>query len=248
MEEKKIYKAIIAVMGEMSAIGKDRKNQQQGFMYRGVEDVMNTLQPLFKKHGVFIVPEVVEHTREERQTKSGGNLIYSIMKIRHRFIAEDGSEVVSTTIGEGMDSADKSSNKAMAIAFKYACFQVFCIPTEDMPDPDGETPPENSPMKGNKQPQVEGKKAPKKDDKPKGFEPITKSELVGIWGVQDVEKTIKWYEDQLEVPFEQWDKEDHEAVRLVLKKQKEKREAAAKRKAAMERMGDEDIPFPMGDE
>ena len=39
-----------------------------------------------------------------------------------------------------MDSGDKATNKAMAIAFKYACFQVFCIPTEEMKDPDGETP------------------------------------------------------------------------------------------------------------
>lgn len=37
-----------------------------------------------------------------------------------------------------MDSGDKATNKAMAIAFKYACFQVFCIPTEEMKDPDAE--------------------------------------------------------------------------------------------------------------
>ena len=40
----------------------------------------------------------------------------------------------------GMDSGDKATNKAMAIAFKYACFQVFCIPTEEMIDPDAESP------------------------------------------------------------------------------------------------------------
>ena len=41
-----------------------------------------------------------------------------------------------------MDTADKATNKAMAIAFKYACFQVFCIPTEERKeqDPDAETP------------------------------------------------------------------------------------------------------------
>ena len=43
-----------------------------------------------------------------------------------------------------MDSADKASNKAMSVAFKYACFQVFCIPTEEMVDPDSETPPQSS--------------------------------------------------------------------------------------------------------
>ena len=37
-----------------------------------------------------------------------------------------------------MDSGDKATNKAMSIAFKYACFQVFCIPTEEMIDPDSE--------------------------------------------------------------------------------------------------------------
>jgi hypothetical protein len=45
-----------------------------------------------------------------------------------------------------MDSADKSSNKAMAVAFKYACFQVFCIPTEEMAkdDPDAYSPEEST--------------------------------------------------------------------------------------------------------
>ena len=38
-----------------------------------------------------------------------------------------------------MDSGDKATNKAMSIAFKYACFQVFCIPTEEMVDPDKES-------------------------------------------------------------------------------------------------------------
>lgn len=42
-------------------------------------------------------------------------------------------------VGEGMDSGDKASNKALAVAFKYACFQVFCIPTEEMKDPDEES-------------------------------------------------------------------------------------------------------------
>ena len=237
-----IYKAITEIMGEVGVIGKDRTNKQQGFKYRGVEDVMNVLQPLLKKYGVFIVPEVVESTREERSTKSGGNLIYSVMKIRHHFYAEDGSEVVSTTIGEGMDSADKASNKAMSIAFKYACFQVFCIPTEEMIDPDSETPPQST----NEQPQNTPKTPPKTDDKPKDNKFLTRNEMVEIYGVTDVDKTIRFYEDQLGVSYLEWDEIDAEAVREVLKNQKQKKENA-KRKAALNRIDDEDIPFPMGD-
>lgn len=139
--EGKIYKAIPNIMGEINAVGKNKQNTQQGFMYRGIDDVMNAINPALVKHNVFIVPEILEQSREERQTARGGNLIYSICKIKFRFCADDGSSIEAVTIGEGMDSGDKATNKAMAVAFKYACFQVFCIPTEEMKDPDAETPP-----------------------------------------------------------------------------------------------------------
>lgn len=133
-----IYQSITKIMEEVPSIGKTQRNKTQGFMYRGIDDVMNALQPLLAKNKVFIVPEILEQTREERTTSKGGNLIYSICKIKYKFYAEDGSSVEAITIGEGMDSGDKATNKAMAIAFKYACFQVFCIPTEEMKDPDAE--------------------------------------------------------------------------------------------------------------
>lgn len=137
-----IYAALNAIINDIGSIGKERQNQQQHFMFRGIDQVMNTLKPLLAKHQVNIIPEVVDMKREERRTGSGGTLMYSILTVKHHFVATDGSEVVSTTIGEGMDSGDKASNKAMSIAFKYACFQVFCIPTEEMTkdDPDLNTP------------------------------------------------------------------------------------------------------------
>ncbi len=138
-----IYQSITQIMNESIAIGKDSFNKQQGFKYRGIDAVMNTFYPLFSKHKIFIVPEVLEQAREERSTKSGGNLIYSILKVKYTFYAEDGSSISATVVGEGMDSADKASNKAMAVAMKYAMFQVFCIPTEEFIDPDGDTPPES---------------------------------------------------------------------------------------------------------
>ena len=143
-----IYQSITKIMEEIPSIGKTQRNKTQGFMYRGIDDVMNALQPLLAKNKVFIVPEILEQTREERTTSKGGNLIYSICKIKYKFYAEDGSSVESITIGEGMDSGDKATNKAMAIAMKYALFQVFCIPTDEMKDPDSETP-EQSTKKNN---------------------------------------------------------------------------------------------------
>ena len=140
-----IHEAIVSIMQQGYSIAKDKKNQQQGFRYRGIDDVMNVFQPLLAQHGVFAVPEVIESNREERTTTKGGNLIYSVLKIKYTFYARDGSSVEAVVVGEGMDSGDKASNKAMAVGMKYAMFQTFCIPTEEMPDPDATTPPESTP-------------------------------------------------------------------------------------------------------
>lgn len=144
-----IHQAITDIMSEGYAITKDKRNQTQGFMYRGIDDVMNTFQPLLAKHHVFVVPEVIEQQRMERTTGKDRTLLYAILKMRYTFYAEDGSSISAVVIGEGMDSGDKASNKAMSVAMKYAMFQVFCIPTEEMPDPDEDTPPESKPKSGN---------------------------------------------------------------------------------------------------
>lgn len=139
-EKMNIYESITKCMEEIGAVGKDSVNKQQGFKYRGIDAVMNAINPALVHNHVFVVPEVLEQQRQERTTGKGTVLIYSICKIKFTFFASDGTFIEAVTVGEGMDSGDKATNKAMAIAFKYACFQVFCIPTEEMKDPDEETP------------------------------------------------------------------------------------------------------------
>ena len=148
MKNRGIYQAITNAMGEISPIAKRKRNKEQGFQYRGVDDVMNELSPVLVKHKIFIYPEVINVQRQERTTNKGGTLLYSVLTVKYHFAHEDGSELSCVVIGEGMDSGDKASNKAMAVAFKYACLQMFCIPTDDMDDPDKNTPP---PSIGNRQ-------------------------------------------------------------------------------------------------
>ena len=177
-----IYKAIIGVMAEINAIGKDRKNQQQGFAYRGIDDVMNELHAALTKNKVFVVPEVLNEERSTGKTRSGGDLFYTRLKIRFTFYTDDGSSVSAVVIGEAMDSGDKASNKALSIGLKYAMLQVFCIPTEDEKDPDAQSP---QPQAGSMKPA--SKPAPKKkaafDFTPKGGEttPAEKKELGEIF-------------------------------------------------------------------
>lgn len=134
-----IYETINKVMEEIGVIGKNKQTTGGSkFNYRGVDDVMNALNPAMVEHKLFIVPEVLEQIREDRTTSGGGKVIYSVCKIKYTFYAEDGTSIQAVVIGEAFDSGDKATNKAMSVAFKYACFQVFCIPTEEMKDPDAE--------------------------------------------------------------------------------------------------------------
>ncbi len=140
MEDGKIFAAICGVMKDIGAVTKGKKNTQGGYLYRGVDDVMNALQPALIKNHLFVVPMVTNEQREERVSKNGGTLLYTRLTVNFRFYAEDGSYVDAVVIGEAMDSGDKATNKALSVAYKYACFQVFCIPTDETPDSDTETP------------------------------------------------------------------------------------------------------------
>jgi hypothetical protein len=154
-----IYKSIIDVMKKINAIGKDRKNTQQNFAYRGIDDVMNELHGALSDCGVFVVPEVLEENRSTGKSRSGGELYYTRLKTRFTFYAADGSHIEAVVIGEAMDSGDKASNKALSIGLKYAMLQVFCIPTEDEKDPDAQSPqPQAGSMKP--APQKKTKKQP----------------------------------------------------------------------------------------
>lgn len=133
-----IHEALAEIMKEVPNITKDRRNQQQGFQYRGIDDVYAAVHPLFVKHGVFSVPTVESERSEDRTSSKGNALIYRVLKVRYDFYAKDGSSVSATVIGEGMDSGDKASNKALAVAHKYAILQVLSIPTEENIDPDAE--------------------------------------------------------------------------------------------------------------
>lgn len=142
MCDKKIYESINKIQAALAKTGisKDRKNQQQGYAFRGIDDVYGALAPLLAEHGVCVFPRATERTCVERQTQRGGALFYVTVRVEFDFVSSiDGSVHTCVTYGEAMDSADKATNKAMSAAYKYACLQTFCIPTEGDNDADATT-------------------------------------------------------------------------------------------------------------
>jgi hypothetical protein len=134
-----VYRAIAAVAGAMAkeGIAKDKRNTQQGYNFRGIDDVYNALAPVLSEFGLVVLPRVLQRIETERETKSGGALFNVVVEVEFDFVAaEDGSRHVVKTFGEAMDSADKATNKAMSAAYKYAAMQAFCIPTSGDNDAD----------------------------------------------------------------------------------------------------------------
>jgi len=164
METKKapgaglIYPAIIAIMREIEPISKDRKNDAQHYSFRGIDDVYNFVQPVLAKHGVFMRSEVLEKTREERLSKGGTIMAFVQVKVRYSFVTTDASFVSTDSLGEGMDSGDKATPKAMSIAQKIAILQMFAIPTADPKDPENDSPEPVKPKA--EQPKAQPEKKP----------------------------------------------------------------------------------------
>jgi hypothetical protein len=138
----KVYQAIGAVSMAMSQAGisKARKNAQQGYNFRGIDDVLNALSSALVQAGLVILPRCVHRECVERTTAKGNALFYVTCQVEFDLVStEDGSKHTVCTFGEAMDNADKATNKAMSAAYKYLALLMFCIPTESTPDADQDT-------------------------------------------------------------------------------------------------------------
>lgn len=195
-----VYQLIakITAMMSKSGISKDHKNQQQGYKFRGIDDVYNTLGSMLGEVGLVIIPRVLNREVVERQTKQGGTLFYTVVDVEYDIISShDGSKHTAKVLGEAMDSGDKSTNKAMSAAYKYLCLQTFCIPTEGDNDADATTHVVEPKKDTNRVANYPGVKEDMKDlgyDAEKVYETIineletvTDTETLGIWANRNKE-------------------------------------------------------------
>lgn len=127
-------KQVMASFAE-NGIAKNRKNESQGFKFRGIDDVMNRMAQHLVEADLVIVPQVISRDVQERVNSRGNPLFYvTVMVEFHIASTVDGSSVVCVVPGEAMDSGDKATNKALSIAYKYMAFQLFAIPIDEDPD------------------------------------------------------------------------------------------------------------------
>ena len=126
--EGEIFKRMSQVMAKMEAVGKNRRNAQQNYNFRSIDDVYGAAQPALVEAGVFCTPRVLGKTITEVKSKEGSIGTHIILEVEFEWCAPDGSSVTCILPGEAIDYGDKACNKAMSAAYKYAIFQTFAVP------------------------------------------------------------------------------------------------------------------------
>lgn len=126
------------VMGEVTHLGKDSRNAQQGFNFRGIDAVMNLLGPVLRKHGVSILPFTQNIQRRDFTTAKGTVMRETVVEVSYRIIGPAGDSIEGSAFGEASDAGDKSTPKAMSVAYRTFLLQALCLPTDEA-DLDSET-------------------------------------------------------------------------------------------------------------
>lgn len=137
-DQPTIVQALAAVMEDVRAVGKDARNQQQGYQFRGIDALLNAVGPAFRKHGVVAMPLLEESSWRDVKTSTGKDSREVTVKVRYRFYGPAGDFIDAVVPGESMDFGDKGAPKAMSVAYRIALIQALCLPTHDT-DPDAES-------------------------------------------------------------------------------------------------------------
>lgn len=132
----RIYELMGKVIADVKPVSKDQRNEQQRFLYRGIDGVLNAVGPALRAHGVFITAELGKlEVGTVEVGKDRKPMAYVMLHCRYHFNGPRGDAVITEVAAEAMDSGDKAVSKAWSVALRTALLQVFAIPTDE-PDPD----------------------------------------------------------------------------------------------------------------
>jgi hypothetical protein len=170
---RNIIAIIPLIRTELGAISKDDEpTAGTKFKYRGHDEIVNKIVPLFNKYGVFTTVEDESVYYGGREAAGAKYQTAAVIRKAVRFYGPDGEYVTSTVIAESLDMGNKSTTQAQTYAYRIALTQTFTIPTGD-PDPDSNA--EDAPGAARTAPA-----APPAQPKPTTAAPATEDELTPL--------------------------------------------------------------------
>lgn len=146
-KDMSIYEKMLKVTEEMPVVQKNLDIKVGGSRnYKAVSerDILDAVRPLEIRYGIYSYPysrkiilseTLVKETEYEDKIVKNPSLFLRVETV-YRFVNVDNPEqyVDITTYGDGIDTSDKATGKAMTYADKYALMKAYKISTGDDPD------------------------------------------------------------------------------------------------------------------
>lgn len=124
-----IANKILNVMTKIGPIIKDKTNEEKGFDYASLANIIMKAREAMIEEKVIIIP-----FKTEQIVQKGNDIVISMI---YRFYDTEPNEkgecdyIDVNVPGEGMDKEGWAVYKALSGAYKYAITQTFAIPTID---------------------------------------------------------------------------------------------------------------------
>lgn len=144
-----IYQKMLKITDELGTVAKNLSvptGKSSGYKAVSEKDVLDAVKPLEAKYGVYSYAcdrKVIDSgelvsTRKDFQTGEikESKQMYLRLEIIYRFVNIDNPNeyIEIKSYGDGIDSGDKATGKAMTYADKYALLKAYKISTGDDPD------------------------------------------------------------------------------------------------------------------
>lgn len=149
-----IYEKMSLITAEIGVVEKNLEVPTGGKKsYKAVSerDVLDAVKPIEAKYRVYSYPfsrQVIDRDTLVKESEYNGqvtrtNSLFMRVETVYRFVNLDNpAEYIETTVyGDGIDTGDKATGKAMTYADKYALMKAYKLSTGD--DPDKDASPEN---------------------------------------------------------------------------------------------------------
>lgn len=154
VKEMNIYEKLSAITAEIGVVEKNlnvKVNSNSSYKAVSERDVLDAVKPIEQKYRVYSYPanrKIIDRDVLTKETEYNGtitrtNTLFMRVETVYRFVNIDKpDEFIETTVyGDGLDTGDKASGKAMTYADKYALMKAYKLSTGD--DPDKEASPEH---------------------------------------------------------------------------------------------------------
>ena len=124
-----IYEKMMSIMADVQYLAKDDRVEFGNTKYKALseEKVTSIMRAELLKHKLVVFP--IDQTAIRSGSITHVDVRYRMVNVEN---PEEFIEIVSC--GDGADTQDKGSGKAMTYAFKYMWLRTFALPTGEDPD------------------------------------------------------------------------------------------------------------------